>query len=385
LARLKRSSSTNRHSHPYAGLPPDQFEHLVYRLTQRSGEFDAVQWYRSAREDGRDVVAHKDTSAGRERWYIQCKLHKRISYATLRDALDGLAEHAANLPTFAPHVIVFATACDVPPLLQNKARIYARALGLPEPRYWGRSKLDHMLQAQPETEEEFFDQQPRPAPRDEPGLTRSAIGWGIGIALCAILLVVGGMFFGLPQSLPEETLTATSTPTRPPRPTQTRAPTSTSTVTPSPTPQPTNTPTPTPTSTPTFTPTPSPTPTPTPTRTPTPLPEEPSLLAPAAGTTVRAAVFRWQGELRPGQSFVVHLQHLASGRTQQSEELTTTCWEAQLPAERFGGWEWQVWVVRGSTGLTTREERVLAQSETRAFWFDPFPSVPLPVSPPCGE
>ncbi|MDY7075322.1 MAG: restriction endonuclease [Chloroflexota bacterium] len=361
-------------------LSSDNFERLIYWLVRGQGDFDAVQWYGSARgrDTGRDVVAHKHTDTGRERWYIQCKQHTRVKYATLREELDRLAKHAAESPGFAPHVVVFATACDIPSRAKDKATIYARALGLPAPSYWDRRELDEMLAAQPETEEEFFGRQ---GYLQLQTYLTNPVGWGVTILLGTVLFLVVRVILGL--GLPASNVTM---PTATPAFTQevTPVPASIVTSTPNPTstpaPTPTVTPSPTDTPMPTFTIAPSPSPTPSPTSTPTPTtvpPLKPVLLDPLPGASARAAIFRWEGELGFGQFFIVHLQHLASGQTWRSRALTTTCWDAVLPAELFGGWRWQVQVVQ--------ENVTLAQSEEWDFWFDPFPLTPLPPPRPCGE
>jgi hypothetical protein len=150
------ATTGTRHPHHFGDLSPDDFERLVYWLVRRSGEFDEVQWYGGARDKGRDVVAYRHAEAGREKWYIQCKRYQSISFPTLRDELDKLAKHADKTPGFKPDVVVFATACPVPPQAKDQAAERARELGLPEPYYWGRLELDERLKAQPETEEEFF-------------------------------------------------------------------------------------------------------------------------------------------------------------------------------------------------------------------------------------
>jgi tetratricopeptide (TPR) repeat protein len=150
------ATTATRHPHHFEDLSPDDLERLVYWLVRRSGEFDEVQWYGGARDKGRDVVAYKHAEAGREKWYIQCKRYQSISFPTLRDDLDKLAEHAEKTPGFAPGVVVFATAWPVPPQAKDQAAERARELGLPEPYYWGRLELDERLRGQPETGEEFF-------------------------------------------------------------------------------------------------------------------------------------------------------------------------------------------------------------------------------------
>jgi tetratricopeptide (TPR) repeat protein len=109
------STPATHHPHHFDDLSPDDFERLVYWLLKRGAEFDEVQWYGGARDKGRDVVAHKHTPAGRETWYVQCKRYASTTFSTLRDELDKLTHHAARDPGFRPDVIVFATACPVPP------------------------------------------------------------------------------------------------------------------------------------------------------------------------------------------------------------------------------------------------------------------------------
>lgn len=149
-----------KHQHHFEDLSPDDFERLVYWLVKRSGEFDQVQWYGGARDKGRDVVTYKHAATDREKWYIQCKRYEKINFATLHDELDKLAQHTKAESTFAPDVIVFATACSVPPQAKDQAANLARKLGLPEPYYWGRLELDERLKAQPDTQREFFFDEP---------------------------------------------------------------------------------------------------------------------------------------------------------------------------------------------------------------------------------
>jgi len=183
------------HQHHFDDLSPEDFERLVYWLARRSGEFDEAQWYGGARDKGRDVVAYKHTPARRETWYIQCKRYEKITFATLRDELDKLAEHAAAEPDFAPDVVVFATACPVPPQAKDRASARARALGLPEPYYWGRMELDERLKTQPETEEEFFGapgSDVHPAPPAQVDLRGARVG---GSVVAGDLTLSGGSVF----------------------------------------------------------------------------------------------------------------------------------------------------------------------------------------------
>jgi hypothetical protein len=394
LGWFQRFISAARRSYPFKGLSPDAFERLIYWLASHCGEFDAVHWYRGARASGkgRDVVAIKSADADRERWYIQCKRQGRINYVVLRRELDSLANLAAKTPNFTPQVVVFTTIGDVPTLARNRGAIYARALGLPEPRYWDRRKLSEMLDGQPQTQEEFFGRQAPFLRWIGSQFSRRARFWSGVILLCLLSYTVVRMVFNWlpsPRLLQEPTSVAVlpPSPTETASPTPTSIPTSTSTPTSTPQPSPTDTPRPTPTDTPapTRTPTPAPSATSTATATPTPTPTptivlvQPVPIEPVMGAIERVAIFRWQGQLGPGQFYVVRLWYLGADRTRESGPLRTNCWDARLPAEWYGGWRWQVQIFQGTT--------LLAQSEERDFWFDPFPRPQTPYPPvrPCGE
>jgi hypothetical protein len=187
------STPATRHQHHFEDLSPDDFERFVYWLVKRCGEFDAVQWYGGARDRGRDVVAYKHAAAGREKWYVQCKRYQSITFSTLRGELDKLAEHARTTPDFAPDVIVFATACPVPPQAKDQAAAHARALNLPGPYYWGRLELDERLKAQPDTEEEFFGLPSPTSPPAHVDLRGAQVG---GSVVAGDLTMTGSTFVG---------------------------------------------------------------------------------------------------------------------------------------------------------------------------------------------
>jgi hypothetical protein len=155
----------------------------------------------------------------------------------------------------------------------------------------------------------------------------------------------------------------------------TLTPTETCTPTPTPVPlHPADTLTPTLTQTPTSGPLPQP-----PSSTPTPSP--PELIAPPNGSTAMrgSPELQWQSDALPaGCSFVVFLQHADSGEVITSPELNANYWEPPLPAEKCGGWSWEVRVVkRTAQGTTT-----VATSDRWEFWFAPFPHVPQPEESP---
>jgi hypothetical protein len=87
-------------------------------------------------------------------------------------------------------------------------------------------------------------------------------------------------------------------------------------------------------------------------------------------------IFRWQAQLGPLQFYIVRLRHPESGWARESGALIGNCWDTTLPGNQFGEWRWRVLIVEGN--------RVVAQSEERHFWLDPFSHDPLPTPRPCG-
>lgn len=89
-----------------------------------------------------------------------------------------------------------------------------------------------------------------------------------------------------------------------------------------------------------------------------------TLLSPEAGSTTGNPVsFRWQGELRKGQTYRVVASHTQSGYAISSDSLSEPKWETHLPSEKFGEWHWWVEVIE--------EGRVVGRSAEGMFWFQP--------------
>ena len=192
--------------------------------------------------------------------------------------------------------------------------------------------------------------------RRPPGRPISTWAWMLGV-----LVVIWGIT-ALLSSHPTET-----EPTSIPPPTV--APTVVSTDTPTVTPSPTHTPTRTPS--PTRTPTRTSSPTPTVTRVSA---ISPVLKFPEQGRTYGSPItFQWEGTLVTGQAYLVRTWHPESNSSIESPSLYTTSWTANLPAERYGEWRWNVSVLQGGVVIVPAAEGM--------FWFDPFTS-PLPTPRP---
>jgi len=136
--------------------------------------------------------------------------------------------------------------------------------------------------------------------------------------------------------------------------------------------------------TPTITPIEANTPTPVETLAPTAIVEPtvtltvppPKLLSPLPGETqANPVIFRWEGLLHDGQSYIVRARSARTGYAIQSPPLSDTSWgeDFDLPGDAFGEWRWSVTVVEGDTTIMTSTEGT--------FWFQPLPPPPPTASP----
>ena len=74
-------------------------------------------------------------------------------------------------------------------------------------------------------------------------------------------------------------------------------------------------------------------------------------------------VFAWKGSLNAGQTYQVTAHLQGTDFALQSGLLTTTSWQVDIPAERFGEWRWTVSVIQGGQAVATSAEGM--------FWFNP--------------
>jgi serine/threonine protein phosphatase PrpC len=131
---------------------------------------------------------------------------------------------------------------------------------------------------------------------------------------------------------------------------------------------------------PTNTPTPSPTPDSEGPLTATPRTFQIEPILPVSGETYKNPIaFEWRGSLQTDQAYQIRLYHVESGHTISSEPLTDPSWVADLPADQYGGWRWQVLVIR--------DGEIVGASQEWMFWFNPggggSDDGPKPTSPPA--
>lgn len=221
----------------------------------------------------------------------------------------------------------------------------------------------------------------------------AVVGVTIAVALAISLIVWLQGWLPLPATTPTISPTVGASAVVVASPTQTA--TATPTLTPSRSPSSTPATTPASSSIPTREPMPSPTPTTTPTETPTataaPRVVQPKLESPENGELLNNPIpFQWQGSLSGRQMYQVRAYHGGSSYITQTGLLSENSWTVYLPAEKWGGWRWNVSVVQ--------DGRTVSTSDDWGFYFDPYappgkdgdsngvPTPPVvPPTPPTPE
>ena len=141
---------------PFSDLSPLEFERMCVWLVEREEYLQPQHFGQAGGEQGRDIVAHKPTDAGKELWYFQCKRHKHISTSSLKKEVDKYAALARTDPTKRPTGIVFVTSAVVSARIRDNVDAYCRDHGY-DCDFWARTELDMRVKKYPEIVEEFFE------------------------------------------------------------------------------------------------------------------------------------------------------------------------------------------------------------------------------------
>lgn len=107
-----------------------------------------------------------------------------------------------------------------------------------------------------------------------------------------------------------------------------------------------------------------------PARRQSPIAVAPVLVHPEQGHSYKnPIVFEWEGQLGPGQSYMVRGASSRTGTSIVSPPLQDRAWATDIRGEDFGEWHWQVALLQG--------DREAAVSQDCLIWFTPLdPSVP---------
>ena len=149
------------HILPFSELSPAQFERLCLWLVEHEGYGKAEHLGEAGSEQGRDVVAYRDTPAGQRMWYFQCKRYQTLTAATLVKEVEKYNDLAAADPTARPFGIVFVTGAVLSAAARKQVKGFCAESGY-ECEFWARTELDRKVKRHQDILDEFFGLGPLP-------------------------------------------------------------------------------------------------------------------------------------------------------------------------------------------------------------------------------
>ncbi|HEY0323470.1 MAG TPA: tetratricopeptide repeat protein [Pyrinomonadaceae bacterium] len=160
----KPSITTTVKPLPFGDLSPSEFERLCLWLIEREGYKRPQHLGDAGGEQGRDITAYKQTDAGEELWYFQCKRYRRIDAPTLKREIDKYNKLSASDPTKRPVCVIFITSASVSAKVRDTVMAYCREHGY-QYDFWTSAELDMYVNKYPEIVDKFFSaRHPTPIP-----------------------------------------------------------------------------------------------------------------------------------------------------------------------------------------------------------------------------
>jgi tetratricopeptide (TPR) repeat protein len=140
---------------PFDALSPAAFERMCLWLVEREGFARPQHLGEASSDQGRDVVAHRVSDGGEELWYFQCKRHKNIAPALLKEEVDKYSRLAASDEAKRPAMVVFVTSSAVSARVRDEVAAYCHEAGY-ACTFWARTELDMLVKKYPAIVAEFF-------------------------------------------------------------------------------------------------------------------------------------------------------------------------------------------------------------------------------------
>lgn len=145
--------TATRHNLDFNLLSPEKFAQLGYWLVEDLREYKAVDYYEGSRDKGRDVIG---ITYDDDLDYFQCKRYQEITYSTFKEELDKITKYVKDGEIKSPRRIYFVTSSSASPESKDRAKTYAKSIGLPEPDFWGPIVLDKKIKNSTKALKNFF-------------------------------------------------------------------------------------------------------------------------------------------------------------------------------------------------------------------------------------
>jgi hypothetical protein len=161
----KPDVTRTNHLLPFGELSPAQFERLCLWLVQAEGYVRAQHLGEAGNDQGRDVIAYRQTASGEELWYFQCKRYQTISAATLLEEVEKYNELVKADPAEKPFGVVFVTNAVLSARARKELHKACSKYGY-GCEFWARTELDSMVKKHKNIVKEFFNLKTAPAKKE---------------------------------------------------------------------------------------------------------------------------------------------------------------------------------------------------------------------------
>jgi hypothetical protein len=152
----KPDVTRTNHLLPFGELSPAQFERLCLWLVKAEGYIRAEHLGEAGNDQGRDVIAYRQTGSGEQLWYFQCKRYQTISASTLLEEIEKYNELVKTDPAEKPFGIVFVTNATLSAKARKEARKTCAKHGY-ECEFWAHTELDLLVKKYKHIVAEFFN------------------------------------------------------------------------------------------------------------------------------------------------------------------------------------------------------------------------------------
>lgn len=148
--------SSTAHTLPFDKLDASTFERLSLWLIKAKGYLRAEHYGLAGAEQGRDIIAYRQTDDSEELWYFQCKRYREIDAGTLKQDVDKICTLALAKSDLKPVGIVFIIKCAVSAKIRDEVKLYCNSIGM-RSEFWAHTELDMYVKEHPFIVQEFFN------------------------------------------------------------------------------------------------------------------------------------------------------------------------------------------------------------------------------------
>ena len=155
----KPQITSTTHVLPFGALSPSEFERMCLWLAEREGYLRAEHLGEAGNENGRDILAYRNSDNGQELWYFQCKRYATLHAKSLMKEVEKYNVLSLNDPEKKPYGIVFLTNATISARAREEVRKFCADFNY-TCEFWARTELDLRIKKHNDIIKEFFNYSP---------------------------------------------------------------------------------------------------------------------------------------------------------------------------------------------------------------------------------